>query len=208
MDLKEKKTALADDSDDDGTQLGPYSLPGSLSPEEEPRAKTPERASTRAGRVVSSDLSSQIDFNLDTRPHSFKSDKRRPGEFKSRLSPVQRQDGPPVARPTPQPIRRDPESYCGQPVARIFFERLYYGEVTRYLPPVLDDDEALWQIIFKDGDHEQLNQAELREAMELHAEKTSSSTRPDLLPSKPGKGRERSASGRPTRRDQAAHGYR
>ena len=46
VDLKDGKNTLADDSDDDGTQFGDYSLPGSLSPEEEPRAKTlnPSRA--------------------------------------------------------------------------------------------------------------------------------------------------------------------
>mmetsp|Transcript_1097 Transcript_1097/g.1350 ORF Transcript_1097/g.1350 Transcript_1097/m.1350 type:complete len:140 (-) Transcript_1097:243-662(-) len=52
VDLREKKSTLADDSDDDGTQYGDYSLPGSLSPEEEePGAKTSGFAATRAERV-------------------------------------------------------------------------------------------------------------------------------------------------------------
>ena len=61
VDLKDGRNTLANDSDDDDTQYGNYSVPGSLDQEEGPVAKTPERASTPARQVVNSNMSDQID---------------------------------------------------------------------------------------------------------------------------------------------------
>jgi hypothetical protein len=191
--LTEKKNALADDSGDEDTQYGNYSSPGSLSQgedEEELGTKTPVAASNRAERAADSEWSDQIDSNLDALIHSLKPNGKKPNE----VDPLSEE--PHAARSNPQSSRKDPESYCGRPVARIFFERLYYGKVTKYLPPVDDDDEAFWQIHYDDGDHEQLDEAELRAAMELYAKRSSSSTRPDPLRSKSGRGEERPASTR------------
>ena len=152
VDLKDGRNTLANDSDDDDTQYGNYSVPGSLDREEGPVAKTPERASTPARQVVNSNMSDQIDDNLNALFNSFKSDmrgsNRQAGEFESRLSPVLQREGSPAARSPPRPVRRDPESFTGQSVARVFDERLFSGKVTMYLRPVAEDDEPLWQIGF------------------------------------------------------------
>ena len=164
VDLKGGKNDLAEDSDGDDTEYGNYSEPESLN-RGEAIARTPERASTPARQVVNSVMSDQTDANLNALFNSFKSDgrgsTRQKGEFQSRLSPVPHGEGSPVAPLPPRSVQRDPYSFHGEPVARVFDGRVFFGKVTMYLRPVIEDDEPLWQIGFDDGDHEQLNMVEL-----------------------------------------------
>mmetsp|Transcript_55072 Transcript_55072/g.75267 ORF Transcript_55072/g.75267 Transcript_55072/m.75267 type:complete len:96 (-) Transcript_55072:103-390(-) len=65
----------------------------------------------------------------------------------------------------------DPEAQIGQSVARMFGGQVHHGVVTKYLPPVENDDCDLWEILYEDGDHEELDSRELREAMDRNTKK-------------------------------------
>ena len=49
----------------------------------------------------------------------------------------------------------------GLQVRKKFSRRFFSGQVTEALPPTEEDEEWLWQIVYKDGDSEQLNYEEL-----------------------------------------------
>ena len=42
-----------------------------------------------------------------------------------------------------------------------FGRHFFLGKVTKVLPPTEEDEEWLWQIVYQDGDSEQLNYEEL-----------------------------------------------
>ena len=60
--------------------------------------------------------------------------------------------------------------FIGARVARLYTETHTYtfGRITKWLPPD-DEDEALFHMMHDDGDEEDLNEAEVRDALELYA---------------------------------------
>lgn len=71
---------------------------------------------------------------------------------------------------TPAPAAEvDPQSYVGRRVAKYFDVVLYYGSVREYTPPDLNDESVdLWNILYDDGDNEDLERKELDECFDLY----------------------------------------
>jgi len=72
---------------------------------------------------------------------------------------------------TPPPAKStfDPQSYVGRRVAKYFDTELYYGSVREYTPPDQNEDFVdLWNILYDDGDFEDLERNEMDECFELY----------------------------------------
>ena len=63
------------------------------------------------------------------------------------------------------------EEFVDLRVAKYFKRELYYGSVTKYLPPVEADDYPLWKIGYDDGDAEDWDRDELLEGIRLYLKK-------------------------------------
>ncbi len=62
--------------------------------------------------------------------------------------------------------KEDPHSLVGVDIAKEFDDGIvYYGKVKEYIDDVVDDEEPLWNIVYEDGDAEDLYEAELLNAI-------------------------------------------
>ena len=57
--------------------------------------------------------------------------------------------------------------FVGTRVAKVFENKLYLGNVTKYLAPIDHDDVPLWQIVYDDKDQEEWDMSELKNGATL-----------------------------------------
>ena len=73
------------------------------------------------------------------------------------------------------------EDFVDLRVAKYFKSELYYGTVTKYLPPLEADEYSLWKIKYDDGDGEDWDRDELLEGVRLYLKTPYASDEGQLL---------------------------
>jgi hypothetical protein len=99
-----------------------------------------------------------------TVPEQQSAKKMKPNESASVLAAAE-------ASTTTSPTKSafDPQSYVGRRAAKYFDSELYYGLVREYTPPDQNEDGVdLWNILYDDGDYEDLERKELDECFALY----------------------------------------
>jgi len=93
-------------------------------------------------------------------------------DTKNSSSKRQATAAPKVSPPKKSRKEKDPTSYIGTRVAKLFDEDgLYFGEITGY-----EDDEdgnGFWKILYDDNDEEEFDKNDLIKAVELYKKESS-----------------------------------